>query len=198
MSFLLPRENNGKARSLFIVSHGFETSQTAVLDSLFVVRGLPPPTGLRVLIPCAMAGAYEARSAPYIKLIVYFEKEKNIMTENERILELKLLETAFIDLSNVKTVKTEKIKNAIVSQVRRTIIKLNDYDRYDTEPEFLIRGMRRFLYEDAESVLIFGFQNLQLFNDEEYDYIHAKLRQAFDSEEYKIDKRTIKEVHEND
>lgn len=120
------------------------------------------------------------------------------MTENERILELKLLETAFIDLSNVKTIKTEKIKNAIVSQVRRTIIKLNDYDRYDTEPEFLIRGMRRFLYEDAESVLIFGFQNLQLFNDEEYDYIHAKLRQAFDSEEYKIDKRTIKEVHEND
>lgn len=115
------------------------------------------------------------------------------MTENERILKLELFETAFVDLSNVKTVKTEKIKTAIVSQVRRTIIRLNDYEEYDTEPEFLIPRMRRFLYEDAESVLIFGFQNLQLFNDEEYDYIHAKLRQAFDSEEYKIDKRNNQE-----
>lgn len=115
------------------------------------------------------------------------------MTKNERILYNELLIPAFVDLSNDKTVETAKIKNAIVSQIRRTIIKLNDYDRYDTEPEFLIRGMRRFLYEDAESVLIFGFQNLHLFNDEEYDYIHAKLRQAFDSEEYKIDKRNNQE-----
>lgn len=115
------------------------------------------------------------------------------MTKNERILYNELLIPAFVDLSNAKTVETAKIKNAIVSQVRRTIIKLNDYDRYDTEPEFLIRGMRRFLYEDAESVLIFGFQNLHLFNDEEYDYIHAKLRQAFDNEEYKIDKRNNQE-----
>lgn len=111
------------------------------------------------------------------------------MTENERILKLELLKTAFIDLSNVKTVKTEKIKNAIVSHVRRTIIRLNDYEEYNTSPEFMIPGTRRFLYEDAESILIFGFQNLQLFKDEEYDYIHAKLRQALDSEEYKIDKR---------
>ena len=111
------------------------------------------------------------------------------MTENERILKNELLKTAFIDLSNVKTVKTAELKTAIVSQIRRTIIKLNDYDRYDTEPEFLIRGMRSFLYEDAESVLIFGFQNLHLFNDEEYDYIHAKLRQAYESEAYKTDKR---------
>lgn len=115
------------------------------------------------------------------------------MTENERILYNQLLKPAFVDLSNAKTVGTAKIKNAIVSQIRRTIIKLNDYDRYDTEPEFLIRGMRRFLYDDAESVLIFGFQNLHLFNDEEFDYIHTKLRQAFDSEEYKIDKRNNQE-----
>lgn len=115
------------------------------------------------------------------------------MTENERILELELLETAFIDLSNVKTVETAKLKTAIVSQVRRTIIRLNDYKEYDTAPEYIIPRMRRFLYEDAESVLIFGFQNLQLFDDEEYDYIHAKLRQALDSEEYKIDKRNNQE-----
>ena len=115
------------------------------------------------------------------------------MTENERILNLELLEKAFIDLSNVKTVKTEKIKNAIESQVRRTIIRLNDYEEYDTAPEYIIPRMRRFLYEDAESILIFGFQNLQLFDDEEYDYIHAKLRQALDSEEYKIDKRNNQE-----
>lgn len=37
-----------KARSLFIVSHGFETSQTAVTGYLYVMRGLPPlrATGL--------------------------------------------------------------------------------------------------------------------------------------------------------
>ena len=115
------------------------------------------------------------------------------MTENERILRMELLETAFIDLSNVKTVETAKIKNAIISHVRRTIIRLNDYEEYDTLPEFMIPGTRRFLYEDAESILIFGFQNLQLFKDEEYDYIHAKLRQALDSEEYKIDKRNNQE-----
>ena len=115
------------------------------------------------------------------------------MTENERILRMELLETAFIDLSNVKTVETAKIKNAIISHVRRTIIRLNDYEEYDTLPEFMIPRTRRFLYEDAESILIFGFQNLQLFKDEEYDYIHAKLRQALDSEEYKIDKRNNQE-----
>lgn len=115
------------------------------------------------------------------------------MTENERILRMELLETAFIDLSNVKTVETAKIKNAIISHVRRTIIRLNDYEEYDTLPEFMIPGTRRFLYEDAESILIFEFQNLQLFKDEEYDYIHAKLRQALDSEEYKIDKRNNQE-----
>lgn len=120
------------------------------------------------------------------------------MTENERILGLELLKTAFIDLSNVKKVETAKIKNAIISQVRRTIIKLNDYEEYNTAPDFIIPRMRKFYYEDAESILIFGFQNLQLFEDEEYDYIHAKLRQALDSEEYKIDKRNNKEVHEND
>lgn len=115
------------------------------------------------------------------------------MTENERILKLELLKTAFIDLSNAKTVGTAKIKNAIVSHVRMTIIRLNDYEEYDTLPEFMIPGTRRFLYEDAESILIFGFQNLQLFEDEEYDYLHAKLRQALDSEEYKIDKRNNQE-----
>lgn len=115
------------------------------------------------------------------------------MTENERILKLELLKTAFIDLSNVKTVKTAKIKNAIVSYVRRTIIRLNDYEEYNTLPEFMIPGTRKFLYEDAESILIFGFQNLQLFEDEEYDYLHAKLRQALESEEYKIDKRNNQE-----
>ena len=115
------------------------------------------------------------------------------MTENERILRMELVETAFIDLSNVKTVETAKIKNAIISHVRRTIIRLNDYEEYNTLPEFMIPGTRRFLYEDAESILIFGFQNLQLFKDEEYDYIHAKLRQALDSEEYKIDKRNNQE-----
>lgn len=115
------------------------------------------------------------------------------MTENEKILKNELLETAFIDLSNVKTVKTAKLKTAIISHVRRTIIRLNDYEEYDTLPEFMIPGTRRFLYEDAESILIFGFQNLQLFKDEEYDYIHAKLRQALDSEEYKIDKRNNQE-----
>lgn len=115
------------------------------------------------------------------------------MTENERILKLELLKTAFIDLSNAKTVGTAKIKNAIVSQVRRTIIRLNDYEEYDTAPEDIIPRMRRFLYEDAKSVLIFGYLNLQLFEDEEYDYIHAKLKQALDSEEYKIDKRNNQE-----
>lgn len=115
------------------------------------------------------------------------------MTENEKNLKLELLKTAFIDLSNVKTVKTAKIKNTIVSYVRRTIIRLNDYEEYNTLPEFMIPGTRRFLYEDAESILIFGFQNLQLFEDEEYDYLHTKLRQALESEEYKIDKRNNQE-----
>ena len=115
------------------------------------------------------------------------------MTENERILKLELLKTASIDLSNVKKVETAKIKNAIISEVRRTIITLNDYEEYNTAPDFIIPRMRKFYYENAESILIFGFQNLQLFEDEEYDYIHAKLRQALDSEEYKIDKRNNQE-----
>lgn len=111
------------------------------------------------------------------------------MTENERILKLELLKTAFIDLSNAKTVGTAKIKNAIVSQVRMTIIQLNDYEEYNTLPEFMIPGTRRYFYENSDSILFFGYQHLRLFKDEEYEYLHAKLSQALDSEEYKTDKR---------
>lgn len=111
------------------------------------------------------------------------------MTENERTLYNELLKPAFVDLSNAKTIGTAKIKNAIVAHVRRTIIKLNDYEEYDTLPEYLIPDERKYIYEDAFSILIFGYQNLMLFKDQEYEYLHAKLSQALDSEEYKTDKR---------
>ena len=111
------------------------------------------------------------------------------MTENERILKLELLKTAFIDLSNAKIVETAKIKNAIVAQVRRTIIKLNDYEEYYTLPEYLIPDERKYIYEDAFSILIFGYHNLMLFKDQEYEYLHDKLCQAYESEAYKTDKR---------
>ena len=111
------------------------------------------------------------------------------MTENERILYNELLKPAFVDLSNAKTVETVKIKDAIVSHVRRTIIKLNDYEEYYTLPEFMIPDERKYIYEDAFSILIFGYQNLMLFEDQEYEYLHAKLKQAYESEAYKTDKR---------
>ena len=111
------------------------------------------------------------------------------MTENERILYNELLKPAFVDLSNAKTVETVKIKDAIVSHVRRTIIKLNDYEEYNTLPEYLIPDERKYIYEDAFSILIFGYHNLMLFKDQEYEYLHAKLCQAYESEAYKTDKR---------
>ena len=111
------------------------------------------------------------------------------MTENERILYNELLKPAFVDLSNAKTVETVKIKDAIISHVRRTIIKLNDYEEYYTLPEYLIPDERKYIYEDAFSILIFGYHNLMLFKDQEYEYLHAKLCQAYESEAYKTDKR---------
>lgn len=111
------------------------------------------------------------------------------MTENERTLCNELLRSAFVNLSNAKTVETAKIKDAIVSHVRRTIIKLNDYEEYYTSPEYLIPDERKYIYEDAFSILIFGYQNLMLFKDQEYEYLHAKLKQAYKSEAYKTDKR---------
>lgn len=111
------------------------------------------------------------------------------MTENERTLYNELLRSAFVNLSNAKTVETAKIKDAIVSHVRRTIIKLNDYEEYYTLPEYLIPDERKYIYEDAFSILIFGYQNLMLFKDQEYEYLHAKLKQAYKSEAYKTDKR---------
>lgn len=111
------------------------------------------------------------------------------MTENERILYNELLKPAFVDLSNAKTVGTAKIKNAIVAHVKRTIIKLNDYEEYYTLPEYLIPDERKYIYEDAFSILIFGYHNLMLLKDQEYEYLHAKLCQAYESEAYKTDKR---------
>lgn len=113
------------------------------------------------------------------------------MTENERTLYNELLKPAFVDLSNAKIVGTAKIKNAIVAQVRRTIIKLNDYEEYCTLSEDYIPDKRKYIYKDAISILIFGYHNLMLFKDQEYEYIHAKLHQAYESEEYKIDKRGV-------
>lgn len=49
-----------KARSLFIVSHGFETSQTATIGCLYVMRGLSPQGAMGLDSMCHARGVLSA------------------------------------------------------------------------------------------------------------------------------------------
>lgn len=105
------------------------------------------------------------------------------MTENEKILYNELLTKSWIAHPG-KTLSTNKLKNVMIAKIRLETIRMNDLDEI-SNPN--IPAHRDHCYTKAITLLAFLYYNLNLLTNEDFEYLKAKLDQAYINEVYKND-----------
>lgn len=120
------------------------------------------PTGLRVLIPCAMSKVYEARFASYINLLFILKGENTMANEIKRSLNYTIK-----DLSTRKSVSTKILKELFSDEIKRLCYRMQE-----CKPEYITQNR-----ENAYALLSFAYINLNLYNDKEFQYLNAKITQ---------------------
>ena len=105
------------------------------------------------------------------------------MTKNEKILYDELLTKSWIAHPG-KTISTNKLKNVMIAEIRLETIRMNDLDEI-SDPN--IPAHRDHCYTKAITLLAFLYYNLRLLTNEDFEYLKAKLDQAYINEVYKND-----------
>lgn len=105
------------------------------------------------------------------------------MTKNEKILYDELLTKSWIAHPG-KTISTNKLKNVMIAEIRLETIRMNDLDEI---PDPNIPAHRDHCYTKAITLLAFLYYNLRLLTNEDFEYLKAKLDQAYINEVYKND-----------
>lgn len=151
-----------KARSLFIVSHGFETSQTAIAGCLYVMRGLSPLRGYGSWFHVPCPGCMKRASLRTSNLLFILKGENTMANEIKRGLNYTTK-----DLSTRKSVSTKILKELFSDEIKRLCYRMQE-----CRPEYITQNR-----ENADALLSFAYINLNLYNDKEFQYLNAKITQ---------------------
>lgn len=71
------------------------------------------------------------------------------------------------DLSTRKSVSTKILKELFSDEIKRLCYRMQE-----CRPEYITQNR-----ENAEALLSFAYINLNLYNDKEFQYLHAKITQ---------------------